>query len=111
MSGWTSFRWTGSFTCAKRVSGTTQSPLRCKRRQPWSRPPKWGATRMRNIVCLAAIVALLGSASAEAGKKRTQTHFSGVVNLNDATAAQLDLLPGVSPKLAHDIVSIREKQR
>jgi len=53
-------------------------------------------------------LALLGPGEAEAGRGRTQ--YSGVVNLNQATEAELDQLPGVGMKAAQRIISHREKR-
>lgn len=53
-------------------------------------------------------LALLGPGVAEAGRGRTQ--YSGVVNLNQATEAELDQLPGVGAKAAQRIISHREKR-
>ncbi|WP_395810317.1 ComEA family DNA-binding protein [Archangium minus] len=53
---------------------------------------------------------LLGAGSAGAASPKTRTQYTGVVNLNEATVAQLDLLPGVGPKAAQRIVTWREKR-
>nr|WP_211194507.1 helix-hairpin-helix domain-containing protein [Pyxidicoccus fallax] len=45
---------------------------------------------------------------AQAGKLRTQ--YTGTVNLNEATAEQLDLLPGVGEKAAQRIIEHRKKR-
>jgi competence protein ComEA len=45
---------------------------------------------------------------AEAAGKRLQ--YTGVVNLNQATAAELDVLPGVGEKAALRIIAWREKR-
>lgn len=58
-------------------------------------------------VALAAWL-LLGALGAEAAGKRLQ--YSGVVNLNEATAAELERLPGVGERAALRIVSWREKR-
>ncbi|MBU8895604.1 helix-hairpin-helix domain-containing protein [Corallococcus sp. M34] len=52
--------------------------------------------------------ALLGPGLAEAARQRTQ--YTGVVNLNEATASQLDLLPGVGEKAAERILEHRKKR-
>ncbi|MBI3181310.1 MAG: helix-hairpin-helix domain-containing protein [Myxococcales bacterium] len=60
---------------------------------------------------MALVVAglILGAGGvAEAGKKKA-VKLSGVVNLNTATAKQLDLLPGVGEKTAKQIIAYREK--
>ena len=46
---------------------------------------------------------------AHAAKKRTPKALVGVVNLNAASAAQLDLLPGVGEKAAQRIIEHRRK--
>jgi competence protein ComEA len=53
---------------------------------------------------------LLGPGEAEAGKRRTQTQYSGVVNLNEATAEELDRLPGVGKKAVDRILDHRKKR-
>lgn len=58
-------------------------------------------------VLLAGVLAV-GSAQAAGTKERL--HYTGVVNLNEATVAQLDLLPGVGLKAAQHIVTQREKR-
>ena len=57
---------------------------------------------------MAAWLAWGGTGSAEAAGERTR--YTGQVNLNAATAAQLDLLPGVGPKAAERIVAQRQKR-
>jgi competence protein ComEA len=54
------------------------------------------------------MLGLLLPGVAEAAKPRLQC--TGVVNLNEATAAQLDLLPGVGAKAAGHILAWREKR-
>jgi competence protein ComEA len=54
------------------------------------------------------VLGLLVPGGAEAGKQRPR--YTGVVNLNEATAAQLDLLPGVGAKAAQHILAWREKR-
>jgi competence protein ComEA len=51
---------------------------------------------------------LMGPALAHASSSRTQ--YVGVVNLNEATAAELDLLPGVGEKAAQRILEHRKKR-
>ncbi len=53
---------------------------------------------------------LLGPGSAGAAQVKQRTQYTGVVNLNEATVAQLDLLPGVGAKAAQRIISWREKR-
>lgn len=54
----------------------------------------------------AALLLATGTAMAK-GPKGT---LVGVVNLNTATAAQLDLLPGVGQKAAEKIIAYRQKE-
>lgn len=61
------------------------------------------------LVALGVALALV-SGSAEA-KGPGKAKVSGVVNLNEATAAQLDMLPGVGAKAAQAIVAFREKHK
>ncbi|HLL83274.1 MAG TPA: helix-hairpin-helix domain-containing protein, partial [Longimicrobium sp.] len=59
---------------------------------------------------LGLALALVGT-DAEAKGRKGAAKVSGVVNLNQATVAQLDLLPGVGAKAAQAIVTYREKQK
>ena len=56
---------------------------------------------------VAVAVMALGAGSALAGKAKTKKELSGVVNVNTATAAQLDLLPGIGAKAAKRIIELR----
>lgn len=58
------------------------------------------------LVAFAAPVAGQGQAAAPAGKAGTP---AVQVNLNTATAADLDTLPGVGPKVAARIIEFRQK--
>jgi competence protein ComEA len=58
-------------------------------------------------VALASSGALAGEKGT--GKGKAQVQLSGTVNLNEATAAQLDLLPGVGEKAARKIIEYRQK--
>ena len=63
-------------------------------------------------LALAAAVAAAGlfGMNAEAAKgARSKVQVSGSINLNTATVAQLDLLPGVGEKAARRILAHREK--
>ena len=61
------------------------------------------------MVVVAAVMGLgMGSAEAAAAKKPGK-QVTGVVNLNQATAQQLDLLPGVGAKAAQRILDYRKK--
>ncbi len=58
----------------------------------------------------AVVVAGLLGLDAEAGKgARTKVQMNGSLNLNTATVAQLDQLPGVGEKAARRIIAHREK--
>ena len=60
------------------------------------------------IVAVAAVLSL-GLGSAEAGPRKPGKQVAGVINLNQATAQQLDLLPGVGAKAAARIIEHRHK--
>lgn len=64
---------------------------------------------MRTWACLSALVILVGAADASAARKKSNKVVTGVVNLNQATAQQLDLLPGVGQKAAQRIIEHRQK--
>jgi competence protein ComEA len=66
--------------------------------------------RMPGVLAVILGLVLLGPGAAEAANAKMRTQYSGVVNLNEATVAQLDLLPGVGAKAAQRIVSWREKR-
>lgn len=54
-------------------------------------------------------LAVLAPERAEAGRSRTATQYSGVVNLNEATPDELDRLPGVGKKAVDRILAHRQK--
>jgi competence protein ComEA len=56
------------------------------------------------------LVLLTSSGEAEAAG-RTRMQVTGVVNLNEATVGELDLLPGVGLKAAQRVVEQRQKRR
>lgn len=58
---------------------------------------------------VAVAVLALSAGAAFAGKPVMKKQLSGVVNLNTATAAQLDLLPGIGEKAAKKIIEHRKK--
>ncbi|WPB78548.1 helix-hairpin-helix domain-containing protein [Archangium violaceum] len=64
------------------------------------------------VMRVAAVLGLLwlGPGNAQAAQAKTRTQYTGVVNLNEATVAQLDLLPGVGEKAAQRIVTWRGKR-
>lgn len=59
---------------------------------------------------VAVAVLALSAGAAFAGKPVIKRELSGVVNLNTATAAQLDLLPGIGEKAAKRIIEHRSKK-
>jgi len=66
---------------------------------------------MKALALAAAVVAagLLGMDAEAAKGARSKVQMSGSINLNTATVAQLDLLPGVGEKAARRIIAHREK--
>ncbi|MFZ5439805.1 MAG: ComEA family DNA-binding protein [Myxococcota bacterium] len=58
---------------------------------------------------VAVVVLAVSSSAALAAKSKTKTEVTGVVNLNTATAQQLDLLPGIGAKAARRIIEFRAK--
>jgi len=66
----------------------------------------------RHTMTLAALamgLSLAAGAAQAAPKKQAPKVITGVINLNTASAAQLDQLPGVGPKAAERIVAFRQK--
>lgn len=66
-------------------------------------------TMLQTMGLVAAIAALAAASDAEAGKAKTRAVMTGTLNLNTATAAQLDQLPGVGEKAAARIIEHRKK--
>lgn len=64
---------------------------------------------MNKLAWVAVVVMAVSSGAALAAKSKTKTEITGVVNLNTATAQQLDLLPGVGAKAARRIMEHRAK--
>ncbi|MDP3154147.1 MAG: helix-hairpin-helix domain-containing protein [Archangium sp.] len=58
---------------------------------------------------VAVVVLAMSAGSAFAGKPVIKKEVSGVVNLNTASAQQLDLLPGIGEKAAKRIIEHRSK--
>jgi competence protein ComEA len=67
---------------------------------------KTNALKVMAVVMM-GFLALGGEALAK--KPATKKEVTGVVNLNTATAQQLDLLPGVGPKAAKRIIDERTR--
>jgi len=65
---------------------------------------------VRRWVMAWALVGGLVAGSAQAEGAKTRVQYTGQVNLNDATVAQLDLLPNVGEKAAQRIVDWRKKR-
>ena len=65
---------------------------------------------LKTVGLATAVVVAWAATDASAGtKKRSSKQVTGVLNLNSATAAQLDLLPGVGEKAAQRIIEHRRK--
>jgi competence protein ComEA len=58
---------------------------------------------------LVALVAMTGAAAAQEPKAAPAAHAVQVLNLNTATAAQLEALPGIGKATADRIVEYRQK--
>jgi competence protein ComEA len=69
---------------------------------------KWSGTKVMAVVAVAFLA--LGAGEAFAAKKVAKKQLTGVLNLNTATAQQIDLLPGVGEKAAKKIIDYRSKQ-
>ncbi len=63
---------------------------------------RWGIVSAW-VVAAAMLLAPVAEAAGSKGK------VSGTANLNTATAAQLELVPGIGPKTAEQIITFREK--
>ncbi len=65
---------------------------------------------MTTLAVMAVGISMMGATAAYAGgRKASSKVLSGVLNLNTATAAQLDQMPGVGPKAAERIIAYRTK--
>lgn len=64
-------------------------------------------TKVAGLVAVAFLA--LGASEALAAKQVTKKQVTGVANLNQATAQQLDLLPGIGGKAAKRIIEHRAK--
>jgi competence protein ComEA len=62
------------------------------------------ATMWKTVV----VVAVMGFSTAAFAKGHARPKVEGVVNLNTASAEQLDALPGVAPKVAQAVVDYRK---
>jgi competence protein ComEA len=64
---------------------------------------------MKTVAAVAMAMAVLGASPALAKKAAVKHEVTGVVNLNTASATQLDLLPGVGPKAVKRIIEVRTR--
>lgn len=66
---------------------------------------------MKQTMAMVVVAAVLSFAmgEAEAAPRKAAKQVSGVLNLNQASAQQLDLLPGVGAKAASRIIEHRKK--
>jgi competence protein ComEA len=65
---------------------------------------------MTTLAALAVGVMLMGANAADAAPRKSSSKvLSGMLNLNTATAAQLDAMPGIGPKAAERIIAYRAK--
>jgi competence protein ComEA len=66
---------------------------------------------MKQAMTMVAVAAVLflGLNNAEAAPRKPAKQVSGTINLNQATAQQLDMLPGVGAKAAARILEHRRK--
>ncbi|WP_342376531.1 helix-hairpin-helix domain-containing protein [Myxococcus stipitatus] len=65
---------------------------------------------MRAAWGLLALGLLVGGPGVADAATASRTQYSGVVNLNEASASELDLLPGVGEKAAQRIIQHRGKR-
>ena len=65
---------------------------------------------MTTLAVFTVGMTMLGAVAAQAAPRKASSKvLSGVLNLNTATAAQLDEMPGVGPKAAERIIAYRQK--
>ena len=65
---------------------------------------------MTTLAAVAVGFTMMGAMGAQAAPRKASSKvMSGVLNLNTATAAQLDAMPGVGPKAAERIIAFRAK--
>jgi competence protein ComEA len=65
---------------------------------------------MTTLAVFAVGISMLGATVAQAAPRKSSSKvLSGTLNLNTATAAQLDQMPGVGPKAAERIIAYRTK--
>lgn len=71
-------------------------------RHPSACPPVW-------LLILMLLLPLCSTAAGTGGSQESRPAAAALVNLNTATAQQLDRLPGVGPKTAALILEYRQK--
>jgi len=65
---------------------------------------------MTTLAAVAVGFTMMGAAGAQAAPRKASSKvLSGVLNLNTASASQLDAMPGVGPKAAERIIAFRSK--
>ena len=65
---------------------------------------------MTTLAALAVGLTMMGTQAAQAAPRKSSSKvLRGTLNLNTATAAQLDAMPGVGPKAAERIIAYRAK--
>ena len=74
-----------------------------------ARHPLARSSRLRRLAALALVALAIGSAAAPGFAAEESAGLQGVVNLNTATAEQLQLLPGVGEVRANAIVDLRKQ--
>lgn len=64
---------------------------------------------MKAMIRAAVVLAAVGLSGAAFAKGHARPKVEGVVNLNTASAEQIDALPGVAPKTAQAVVEYRKE--